>query len=158
MFDVGTTPTNNMGDSHLTASAILNRFYDAERIYMANPTSEAYAGMAATLAPDIRLEQSPDLPYPGTFIGVDGFLRWSEQMSTHFDKVDVHPEHVLEKGDIVVVVSKVNFRVRRTGEELNNRPLVQIVRVDLEKGAITAMTPFYWDVGGFNRALKVDQS
>lgn len=48
-----------------TAASIMERFYDAERDYMAeDPATADPSAMAATLSPDIVLYQSPDLPCP----------------------------------------------------------------------------------------------
>lgn len=48
-----------------TAASILQRFYDAETVYMSLPETSRDFGstMGATLSPDIKLYQSPDLPY-----------------------------------------------------------------------------------------------
>jgi hypothetical protein len=136
-----------------TAKEILERFYNAERIYMAAPPGEADSSiLAPTLAPDVKLIQSPDLPYGGTFEGVDGFLEWARQMNELFSGVDVQDPEVLEGENKAVVLSTVQFTVRRTGEVLR-RPLVQIVKVDRERGVITEMKPVYWDVEGLKKAL-----
>jgi ketosteroid isomerase-like protein len=140
-------------DSLPTAKEILNRFYDAERIYMAAPPSEADSSLlTATLSPDVKLIQSPDLPYGKTFHGVEGFLDWAKQMSELFSGVDVQDPEILEGENKAVVLSTVLFTVRRTGEVLK-RPLVQIVKVDRESGVITEMMPVYWDVEGLKKAL-----
>ena len=53
-----------------TAAEILDRFYAAERIYMsASPEERDFSGMAATLAKDLKLSQSPDLPWGGEYEG-----------------------------------------------------------------------------------------
>jgi uncharacterized protein len=56
-----------------TAKEILDRFYAAERVYMSAPPAEAdFSGMGATLSPQIKLYQSPDLPYGGEYEGHEG--------------------------------------------------------------------------------------
>jgi ketosteroid isomerase-like protein len=140
-------------DSLPTPKEILARFYDAERVYMsASPSTADPSILAATLSPDVKLIQSPDLPYGGTFEGVAGFIDWARQMSELFSGVDVKNPEILEGVDKVVVLSTVDFTVRRTGEVLT-RPLYQIVKVDREKGVITEMRPVYWDVEGLKKAL-----
>jgi ketosteroid isomerase-like protein len=140
-------------DALPTPKEILQRFYDAERTYMSAPPSTADSSiLAATLSPDVKLIQSPDLPYGGVFEGVEGFLDWARQMNELFSGVDVQDPEVLEGVDKAVVLSTVVFTVRRTGEVLK-RPLVQIVKVDREKGLITEMKPVYWDVEGLKKAL-----
>ena len=60
-------------DNLPTAAEILSRFYDAERIYMSAPPNEAdFSGIAATMAPSVKLYQSPDLPYGGEYEGPEG--------------------------------------------------------------------------------------
>ena len=73
-------------------------------------------------------------------------------MSRYFDVVDVQNPQVLENTDTVVVVSTLKLRVRRTHEEWS-APFTQVVKVDPEKGVITEIRPFYWDVRGLNEIL-----
>lgn len=125
-----------------TAGQILDRFYAAERIYMSAPTdTRDFSGMAATLSPSMKLYQSPDLPYGGEYDGHKGFMRWSEELASRFDKVDVAEPKVLGGGDVVVVLSTLKLRVRKTGQEVAN-PFCQQVKVDREEGVITEIRPF----------------
>lgn len=138
-----------------TPLSILQSFYDAERIYMSAPeTTRDFSGMAKTISPDMKLYQTPALPYGGTYISPDGFQDWSRKMVSHFSAIDVQDPEVFEKegSDKIVVVSSVRFVARNSGEELRH-PLAQIVRVDLEKGVMTEMRLMYWDVAGVNQAL-----
>jgi hypothetical protein len=141
-----------------TAADILDRFYSAERIYMSTPPSERdSSGMAATLSQDMKLYQSPDLPFGGVYEGINQFLQWGEAMAERFDVVDVMGPRVFQEkdgsgGNEVVVLGTLRLRVRTTGEEIAN-PFVQLVKVDREKGVIVQIRPFYWDVKGLNDAL-----
>jgi uncharacterized protein len=138
-----------------TAASILAAFYDAERVYMAAPESERdFSPIAALFSEDFKLEQTSGLPYAGTYIGPGGLQEWAVQMAEWFDIVDVQTPEIMERAgsNRVASVSTVRFRVRKTGEELTY-PFVQIVKVDLEKGQITEMLPFYWDVHHLNKAI-----
>ena len=75
-------------------------------------------------------------------------------MSSWWSKIDVQNAEFFEceGSDRVVVLSTMKAKVRSTGEELE-LPFAQEVRVDLEKGVMTEMRPFYWDVARVNRAL-----
>lgn len=133
---------------------ILQSFYENERIYMASPPEKADSSLLAkTLATDVKLYQTPALPYGGTYDGVSGFLKWGQAMASLFDKVDVTPHSIMEDGDHVVVLSDLSLRVRRTSEQFS-MPFVQQVKVDREKGVIVEMKPFYWDVQGLNEAVN----
>jgi hypothetical protein len=137
-----------------SAKAILQQFYADERIYMSQPQDKADPSLLArTLSSDVKLYQSPDLPYGGTYSGVEGFLAWGKEMGNCFDQVGVEPNKILEDGDDVVVLSTLNLRVRKTGEVLSG-PFAQHVKVDREQGKIVEMRPFYWNVQGLNEALK----
>jgi ketosteroid isomerase-like protein len=140
--------------STATATEILNQFYDDERIYMAQPPDQKDSALLTnTLSPHIKLYQTPDLPYGGTYEGVEGFLAWGKTMGSYFDTVDVKPLKVLEDGDDVIVISTLHLRVRRTGEVLEN-PFVQHVKIDRKAGKILEFRPFYWNVKGLSDALN----
>ncbi|KAJ6172026.1 hypothetical protein N7470_001093 [Penicillium chermesinum] len=133
-----------------TARQILDAFYSAERVYM----KRDFAGIAATLAPDFRMEQTSALPYAGVYHGPQGMHDWAVRMADYFSVVDVRNPEIFELAGSsrIVVVSNVHFKVRKTGEELEY-PFVQVITVDLEQGLITEMRPFYWDVAALNKAL-----
>ncbi|KAJ5398870.1 hypothetical protein N7465_009359 [Penicillium sp. CMV-2018d] len=140
-----------------TPRAVLDAFYEAERAFMsAAPEARDFSGIAATLAPDVRLEQTPALPYAGVYVGPKGFQDWSTRMGDYFDIVDVQNPEIFERpgSDRIVVLSNVHFRVRSTGQEMDF-PLCQAFTVDLEKGLILELRPFYWDVAAVNAALGV---
>ncbi|PYH90960.1 hypothetical protein BO71DRAFT_401766 [Aspergillus ellipticus CBS 707.79] len=139
-----------------TARSILDAFYAAERVYMSSPPHQRDFGpMAATISPACRLEQTSALPYAGTYFGPEGMQDWSQQMASYFSVVDVQNAEIFERAgsDRIVVVSTVYLKVRKTGEDLHY-PFCQVVTVDLEKGQITEMRPFYWDVADVNRSLQ----
>ena len=141
--------------SKYTAREVLDAFYEAEREYMAAaPETRDFTGIAKTLAPDVRMEQTSDLPYAGVYRGPAGMQEWAQRMADYFDVVDVQNPEMFERAnsDRIVVLSNVHFKVRRTGLELDF-PFCQAFTVDLERGVIVEMRPFYWDVAEVNKAL-----
>ena len=149
------TPTPSE-DEYPTAAQILARFYEAETIYMAaSPSERDFAGgMGKTLSPSLDLYQSPDLPWGGVYKGHEGFQQWSETMASYFSSLVVAEPKVFESegGSEVVVVSTLRLKTKRDGRDWA-APLTQTVKVDREKGWITEIRPFYWDVAGLNRLL-----
>ena len=140
-----------------TAAEILNSFYKAETAYMAAPPEERdfFSGMGKVLSPDLELYQSPDLPYSSSeFHGHDGFQQWSREMAGFFSHLVVVDPQVFEQdgADEVLVYSRLELKTREHGREWN-APLVQVMGVDREKGWITSIRPFYWDVAGFNKLV-----
>jgi hypothetical protein len=103
-----TTTTDN------SPTAVLKRFYDAERKYMkagGQPAGTSFDEFASTLAPDVVLHQSPDLPYRGE-----------------------NPEFLENaEGDKVVALCTLVTKARRTG-------VVQVIRV--RDGKIVDLGPF----------------
>lgn len=146
-----------MSRKNYTAREVLEAFYDAERRYMSAPLEKRdFRSIAATLASDIRMEQTSALPYAGIYIGPEGMQDWSKKMAEYFEVVDVQNPEIFEKegSDRIVVLSEVHFKVRKTGQEMKF-PFCQAMTVDLDRGVIQEMRPFYWDVQAVNTALEV---
>nr|POF24706.1 hypothetical protein CFP56_71681 [Quercus suber] len=143
-----------MSTSKITPAQILERFYAAERVYMSAPAdSRDSSSFMACLSPTIKLSQSPDLPWGGESEGHEAFMRWGEAMAKRFDVLDVRDPKVFENGDdAVLVYSTLHLRARETGK-VWEKPLVQLVRVDVDREVITEMKPFYWDVQGLRKFL-----
>ena len=136
---------------------ILDRFYKAETIYMASPPEQRdlASGMGAVLSPELVVYQSPDLMFSSSeYHGHDGFLKWCEEMAGFFNGLVVADPKVYERqgSDEVLVHSTLELVTREGGREWK-RPLCQVVKVDREKGWITSIRPFYWDVAGLREVL-----
>lgn len=133
---------------------ILTDFYKAERKYMSAGGSAggaSFDAMAATLAPDVVLHQTPDLPFGGEYVGHERDRVWADAMSAIFDKVDARSPVFFERDDTVVIVCTLVTRIRATGEEMS-LPMVQVVRVKSDK--ITEFRPFYWNVSAYVAAAQ----
>jgi ketosteroid isomerase-like protein len=142
-----------------TPIAVLNRFYDAERRYMAvggKASGDSFSEFAGTLADDvILLHQTPDLPWGGEYVGVERYADWAAMMSDCFDTVDVQDATFVEKGDQVVVLCTLVTKAKRTGEVMS-RPVVQVVEV--KDARITDFRPFYWHVPDYVAAYKGEKT
>jgi ketosteroid isomerase-like protein len=139
----------------LTAVEVLERFYKEERLYMqaGGPSAGAsFDGMASTLDPEVRLYQSPDLPWGGDYVGHAGFREWAARMSDAFDYLDVLDTEFLEKEDKVVTFCRLITRSRRHGNQLD-RPMIHVVKV--RNGRITEFRPFYWNVPDYVAAASL---
>ena len=107
--------------------------------------------LAATLADDVVLHQSPDLPWGGEYIGPARYEDWARAMSTVFDRVDMQSPHFFELGAMVVVMGLLVTRIRATGETLE-KPMAQVITV--QNGKITDFRPFYWNVPSYVAAAQ----
>ena len=122
---------------------VIERFYAAEAAYMNAGGADAgasFAGLAATLGPDVVLHQSPDLPWGGTFHGHAGYEDWARQMSRAFDQLEVKDARFFEDGDTVVITCRLVTRSRASSETLD-LPMAQVVRVRGDR--IAEFRPFY---------------
>ena len=128
---------------------VIRHFHAAEAAYMNAGGAEAgasFAGLAATLDPDVVLHQSPDLPWGGTFHGHAGYEDWARQMSRAFDGLDVRDTRFFVDGDTMVVTCRLVTRSRASGETLD-LPMAQVVRVRADR--IVEFRPFYWNVPAY---------
>ena len=111
----------------------------------------SFVGIAATLSPDVRLHQSPDLPFGGEYIGHQQYEQWAVAMSAIFDTLEVAEQEWFENGDKVVVICrfKTHSRINGSSQDL---PMGQIVTV--KAGLITDFRPFYWNVPAYTAAAQ----
>ena len=133
---------------------VIQRFYAAEAAYMNAGSANAgasFAGLAATLDPDVVLHQSPDLPWGGTFHGHAGYQDWAQRMSQTFDQLDIKDARFFTDGDTVVITCHLVTRARVSGQTLD-LPMTQVVRVC--NGRIAEFRPFYWNVPAYRETVR----
>lgn len=139
--------------THRTHPAtVLKRFYTAEREYMQAGGREmgaSFDGMAATLAADVVLHHSLDLPWGGDWHGRDGFEGWSTKMSELNESVEVQDPRFFTDGDTVVASLTLVTVARETGTRIE-APMIQQVTVSGDQ--ITDFRAFYWNVPEYLRA------
>ncbi len=140
---------NTNSSSNDTPRRVLERFFEAERRYMQEGGS--FAEFAATLADDVVLHQSPDLPWGGEYVGPNRYEEWAWAMNAVFDQVDMREPQFFEQGDTVVIVGTLATRIRATGETME-LPMAQAVTV--KEGKITDFRPFYWNVPAYAAAAR----
>ena len=129
---------------HVSPRQVLERFFEAERRYM--QAGGNFDELRATLADDVVLHQSPDLPWGGEYVGPERYEEWARAMSAVFDQVDMREPKFFEQGETVVIVGTLVTRVRSSGEMMA-LPMAQIVTV--KNGEITDFRPFYWNVPAY---------
>ena len=132
----------------------LEAFYKAEAAYMlakASGKEASFDHIAATLAPDVVLHQSPDLPFGGEYVGHKQYERWAVGMSAIFDKLEVTEQEWFESDEKVVVICRFKTRSRINGSS-QTLPMAQVVTV--KDGMITDFRPFYWDVPAYINAAN----
>ena len=139
--------------SHASPRQVLERFFEAERRYMQEASS--FEELGATLADDVVLHQSPDLPWGGEYVGPGRYEEWARAMSAIFDRVDMQNPRFFEQGDTVIIAGTLVTRMRATGETME-LPMAQVVTV--KAGKITEFRPFYWNVPAYVEAARKSAS
>lgn len=133
----------------VTPKQALLRFYEAEANYMKAFQKNGVASfdeMRETLAADVVLHQSPDLPFGGDYVGFEGYERWAIKMGSIFNKLEVTDREFFEQGDKVIVVCRFITQSRINGS-VQDLPMVQVVTV--RNGKIVDFRPFYWNVPAY---------
>lgn len=55
--------------------------------------------MLATLSPNLKVYQSPDLPWGGEYVGHDGFAAWGAIMTSYFSSLEVLEPRMFERAE-----------------------------------------------------------
>ena len=146
---IGASLAEHLAASELTPKDALLRFYEAEANYMKAFQQNGVASfdeMRKTLAPDVVLHQSPDLPFGGDYVGYEGYERWAATMGSIFDKLEVTEQEFFVQAEKVIVVCRFITRSRINGS-VQDFPMAQVVTV--RNGKIVEFRPFYWNVPAY---------
>ncbi|MEV0620581.1 nuclear transport factor 2 family protein [Nonomuraea sp. NPDC050404] len=137
----------------MTTSAwtVMRRFYAAEAAYVAagGPGKASYDQVAEHLDPEVVLYQAPGLPFTGTWRGRDGMERFLAVFSGLWESMEFLEQDHWGDDDTVVVRSRVRFRARATGREIDTL-ILQVVTV--RDGRMLECRPVYWDPAAVSEA------
>ena len=94
-------------------TAILDRFYGALKRLSASDLSDC-------VTPDFVLDWQGTraIPWAGRWQGVAGLLEFVGRLETHLDILQVERTHVLQQGELAVVVLQGHWRIKATGREV----------------------------------------
>jgi len=92
----------------------------------------------ALMAPDVTIEQSPELPWGGVYDGHSGAREFFAELSKHIES-RVEIERFIDAGDHVVAVGHTRGKARATKLEFDV-PVVHIWTV--REGQIAAFQPY----------------
>jgi uncharacterized protein len=106
--------------------------------------------MAATLHPEIVLEQPGSLPYGGEWRGHDGLRRWLEAMDALWSAVEVVDPVTAEAGGAVIVQAEFRATARESGR-VATMPICEVVR--FEDGLPIGWRVFYFDTAAILSVL-----
>jgi ketosteroid isomerase-like protein len=88
------------------------------------------------LAPDIEWRTTPDVPFLGTYSGLDEFLRGMDEWTGAFEEVTTEVEEMIDAGEKVIVHHRMRGRGRDSGVEVD-LAIYQVVAV--RHGKLTHM-------------------
>lgn len=90
-------------------------------------------------SPAIRVEQSSDLPWGGTYQGHEGLRQFLMNLTTHLNNTGLPIERYLDAGDHVVAIGRTQGTVRASGKAFNV-PLAHVWKI--ENGRAVSFTPY----------------
>ena len=105
------------------------------RAYDAFARGDADA-IRSLLAPDIEWRTTPEVPFEGTYRGVDEFFRGMSDWTDSFDDITTEVEEVIDAGERAVVGHRMRGRGTDSGAEVD---LVLWQVVTVRDGKIAAM-------------------
>src|SRR5215210_5293533 len=91
------------------------------------------------LAPDIEWRTTPDVPFLGTYTGLDEFFRGMEEWMGAFEDITTHVEEMIDAGENVIVGHRMRGRGRDSGVEVD---LARFQVVAVRDGKLTRMHDF----------------
>lgn len=109
-------------------------------------------GLSKVLSPDVVVTywgQEDQLPWAGTFVGLDGFFTFLGSVSEHLDIVDVERLRVVANDEAVIIPCRGQWRVKATGQVVT-AGMVNVFEVS--NGQISAYD-LYVDTAAFVAAL-----
>jgi uncharacterized protein len=94
---------------------------------------DAFAGgdverLRTFLAPDIEWRTTPEVPFLGTYEGLDEFLQGMDDWTSSFDEVTTEVQEMIDTGENVIVHHRMRGRGRDSGVEVD-LAIFQVVAV-----------------------------
>ncbi|MYS87448.1 nuclear transport factor 2 family protein [Streptomyces sp. SID5474] len=135
-----------------SAPAVLETFFAAEAAYVGagGRGKASFAELAACLAPDVVMYQSPGLPYGGPRYGPSGIEDFMAAMSEAWREMEFLEQRFAVDGESVAILNRGLLTARATGRVLDTWVMQMITVRD---GLITEIRPFYWDTKAVDAAL-----
>jgi ketosteroid isomerase-like protein len=123
---------------------VVKRF-QAAMVDMFHTGEAGYEKVLQYLDPDVVFRVGPSLPYGGTHVGHDGFLKMARGVGKAWQYPElghVELQYFDADDDHIVVVASYDVESRQTGRTTR----VQIVEIiTLRDGRISELVPYYWD-------------
>jgi uncharacterized protein len=80
-----------------------------------------FAALAEVASQDFELDLTDRVLNPGTYRGREGVGRFFAEVDELWEKMDLQPERLLERGEEVLALLKVDIKGRGSGLELESR-------------------------------------
>jgi uncharacterized protein len=88
------------------------------RAYDAFARGDADA-LRSLIAPDIEWRTTPNVPFLGTYHGIDDFFRGMNEWTESFDEITTDVEEIVDAGEHAVVGHRMHGRGRDSGVEVD---------------------------------------
>ncbi len=109
--------------------------------------------MSEIIAPGAVYSQAEGLPYGGTFVGFENWMKMFTQASSYFDlQIEKEPTYFTSgTEDGVLIRFTIKCTAKKSGKIIS-MPIAE--HFDVKGGLITGITPFYFDTKKFSDFIK----
>ena len=103
--------------------------------------------------PDIVFHVPPELPYGGTFRGLEAVRTAHAATRDYYDRIRIEIEQLIFSGDLVLMYFQFNFRARKNGR-IGSFPMIEVFR--LRDGKVIEWRGFHFAPGAVAAILTAD--
>ena len=103
--------------------------------------------------PDITFHVPPELPYGGTFKGIEAVRKAHAATRDHYDRIHTEIEQIVCAGDLAIMYFQFNFRSRKNGRT-GSFPMVEVFR--LRDGKVIEWRGFHFAPGSVAEILEAE--
>lgn len=115
--------------------------------------TQDFKTISEIIAPDAIYNQAEGLPYGGTFVGFNNWVKMFAQANNFFDlQIEKEPAYFTSsESDDVLIRFTIKCTSKKSGKIIS---MAVAEHFTLKDGIITAITPFYFDTKKFSDFLK----
>ena len=118
------------------------RNLDSAELFYSAAINGDCSTVATLLHPEFHIVEAQDLPFNGTYKGLEGLQTLGKQVFTHFQHFSVEPLSFTSNEDSVAVLISAKGIGKKTAEPFETL-ICEWLEFKAEK--IVLLRPFYWD-------------
>ena len=101
--------------------------------------------------PDVEFHIPPELPYGGSFYGIEAVRKAHAATRDYYDRIRTEIEQIICSDDLAIMYFQFNFRARKTGQT-GSFPMIEVFR--LRHGKVIEWRGFHFAPGAIAAMLE----